>query len=58
MIDVEGGNNMMYLPLDRLGGSGISSTRESELLRLLENAQNQIDSAAPSGAATSARTIR
>jgi len=58
MVDVEGGNNMMYLPLDRLGGSGISSTRESELLRLLENAQNQIDSAAPSGAATSARTIR
>lgn len=60
MIDVEGGNNMMYLPLDRLGGtgSGISSSRESELLRLLEDAQNQINSAAPSSATTSARTLR
>ncbi len=58
LMDVEGGNNMMYLPLDRLGGGGISSARETELLRLLENAQNQINSAAPSSAGSPARTIR
>ena len=28
MVDVEGGNNMMYLPLDKLGaGSGVSGAR-------------------------------
>jgi membrane protease subunit HflK len=30
MVDVEGGNNMMYLPLDKLGvGSGASTRRDS-----------------------------
>ncbi|MEM8563946.1 MAG: FtsH protease activity modulator HflK [Pseudomonadota bacterium] len=43
MIDVEGGNNMMYLPLDRLGNSsGSSSSRQvtidSSNIRELTNA--------------------
>jgi membrane protease subunit HflK len=60
MVDVEGGNNMMYLPLDRLGGTGTGLTpaREEEFQRIIENLQNQIDSAAPSGATTSTRTLR
>ncbi len=60
MVDVEGGNNMMYLPLDKLGssGSGVTSAREEELQRLIENLQNQINSAAPASATTTTRTLR
>lgn len=60
MVDVEGGNNMMYLPLDRLGssGSGLTTDREAELVRVIENLQNQINSAAPTGSTTSSRTLR
>ena len=31
MVDVEGGNNMMYLPLDKLGSSGGSMRRSSPI---------------------------
>ena len=31
MVDVEGGNNLLYLPLDRLGQAPISSSRMSDL---------------------------
>lgn len=60
MIDVESGNNMMYLPLDRLGttGTGLTQSRELELQRVIENLQNQINSAAPSNATTTTRTLR
>ncbi|MBT5332270.1 MAG: FtsH protease activity modulator HflK [Porticoccaceae bacterium] len=60
MLDVESGNNMMYLPLDRLGnsGTGLSSAREEELQRLIENLENQINSAAPSSATSATRTLR
>jgi|SaaInl5LU_22_DNA_1037371.scaffolds.fasta_scaffold44539_1 modulator of FtsH protease HflK len=60
MVDVEGGNNMMYLPLDRLGatGSGLSTSREDELQRIIENLQNQINSATPNSATTTSRTLR
>ena len=33
MVDVEGGNNMMYLPLDKLGAGG-SSVRRSQTLEI------------------------
>lgn len=60
LVDVEGGNNIMYLPLDRLGagGNGVSTSREDELQRIIENLQNEIDSAAPNRATTPARTLR
>ncbi len=43
MVDVEGGNNMMYLPLDKLGSQGIGSTSrevkiDSSNIRELTNA--------------------
>ena len=32
MVDVEGGNNMMYLPLDKLAPAGSSSTMPSNVM--------------------------
>lgn len=59
LIDVESGNNMMYLPLDRLGasGSGVTQAREDELLNIIQELQNQINVSAPTSA-TITRTLR
>lgn len=59
LIDVESGNNMMYLPLDRLGasGSGVTQAREDELLNIIQELQNQINVSAPTSS-TITRTLR
>ncbi len=44
MVDVEGGNNMLYLPLDKLAqpGAGVSSSAAGITDRDLENLTNQV----------------
>ena len=42
MVDVEGGNNMLYLPLDRMGqSSGTRNLSEADLRRLTDQLRSQ-----------------
>jgi len=42
MVDVKGGNNMLYLPLDRIGqsGGGVGGLSESDIKRLVDRQIN------------------
>ena len=63
LVDVEGGNNMMYLPLDQLtrgvaGGGGTGMTAE-QARQLVQETMNQLRTGTPTSTNTSTtRTLR
>jgi len=44
MIDVEGGNNLLYLPLDKLVQQGNTGQKNEDLINLVEKLQDEIAS--------------
>ena len=50
MVDVEGGNNMMYLPLDKLGGSRATEEERANVRSVVEDVIRDIQRANASGA--------
>ena len=59
MVDVEGGNNLLYLPLDRLsGGSAAGGIDAATLRQLVEDAINDINSLGPTTGNSETRSLR
>ena len=65
LVDVEGGNNMMYLPLDKLmqnlpaaSGSGTASLSSSDISRLTDQVLNEVRARQSSSSSTTRREGR
>jgi len=58
MVDIEGGNNLLYLPLDKLVGAGAAASRELEPLDTLETGRGRVTTSSESATTGSRESSR